>query len=185
MADDQPMWGNNRAVATTHGSAIVAVDLGENFTVKGHHISMIKDCQFDGRARADQHKHITEFIGICGMIRYGNTNVDIIKLKLFPSSLSGDANVLFNELSPGIITTLEQMRQAFVSRFFPPAMFDRLMGEMLGLKDFLVLLKLLLLVTKLLLLVMFSAADEELKKIFYVVSTASTKVTTASVSYYC
>ncbi|GKE14147.1 hypothetical protein Tco_1421724 [Tanacetum coccineum] len=50
MADDQPMWGNNRAVAPTPGAAIVAVDLGDNFTVKGHHLSMIKDRQFDGRS---------------------------------------------------------------------------------------------------------------------------------------
>ncbi|GJY70975.1 hypothetical protein Tco_0474678 [Tanacetum coccineum] len=35
MADDQPMWGNNRAVAPTLGAAIVAVDLGDNFTIKG------------------------------------------------------------------------------------------------------------------------------------------------------
>ncbi|GJT36823.1 hypothetical protein Tco_0936688 [Tanacetum coccineum] len=49
MADDRPMWGNNRAIATTPGSAIVAVDLGYNFIVKGHHLSMIKDRQFDGR----------------------------------------------------------------------------------------------------------------------------------------
>ncbi|GJW80310.1 reverse transcriptase domain-containing protein [Tanacetum coccineum] len=51
MADDQPMWGNNQAVAPTPGAAIVVVDLGDNFTVKGHHLSMIKDRQFDGRAR--------------------------------------------------------------------------------------------------------------------------------------
>ncbi|GJS75776.1 reverse transcriptase domain-containing protein [Tanacetum coccineum] len=126
------MWGNNRAIATIPGSAIVAVDLGENFTVKGHHLSMIKDHQFDGRARADPHKHIVEFIKVCGMFRYGNTNVDAIKLKLFPSSLSRDAKVWFNELSPGVITTWEQMRQAFISRFFPPVMFDRLMGEIRG-----------------------------------------------------
>ncbi|GJY97606.1 reverse transcriptase domain-containing protein [Tanacetum coccineum] len=56
MADDQPMWGNNRAVAPTPGAAIVAVDLGDNFTVKGHHLSMIKDRQFDERLRADPHK---------------------------------------------------------------------------------------------------------------------------------
>ncbi|GJU23845.1 hypothetical protein Tco_1157187 [Tanacetum coccineum] len=43
MADDQPMWGKNRAVAPTPEAAIVAVDLGDNFTVKGHHLSMIKD----------------------------------------------------------------------------------------------------------------------------------------------
>ncbi|GKB04766.1 hypothetical protein Tco_0832961 [Tanacetum coccineum] len=49
MADDQPMWGNNRALTTTLRSAIIAVDLGEHFTIKGHHLSMIKHCQFDGR----------------------------------------------------------------------------------------------------------------------------------------
>ncbi|GKD20503.1 reverse transcriptase domain-containing protein [Tanacetum coccineum] len=63
------------------------------------------------------------------MLRYVNTNADAIKLKLFPSSLAGEAKIWFNELSSGVITTWEEMRQAFVSRFFPPAMFDRLMGE--------------------------------------------------------
>nr|GEU99640.1 reverse transcriptase domain-containing protein [Tanacetum cinerariifolium] len=91
MADDQPMWGNNRAVALALGATIVAVDLGYNFTVKGHHPSMIKDRQFNGRARADPHKHIAEFVKICGIFRYGTTNADAIKLKLFPSSLAGDA----------------------------------------------------------------------------------------------
>ncbi|GKA45213.1 reverse transcriptase domain-containing protein, partial [Tanacetum coccineum] len=90
---------------------------------------MIKDRQFEGRARADPHKHIAKFIKICGMFQYGNTNVDSIKLKPFPSSLSGEAKVWYNELSPGVITTWEEMRKAFLSRFFPPAMFDRLMGE--------------------------------------------------------
>ncbi|GJS26928.1 hypothetical protein Tco_0487548 [Tanacetum coccineum] len=34
MAEDQPMQGNNRAVAPTPGAAVIAVDLGDNFTVK-------------------------------------------------------------------------------------------------------------------------------------------------------
>ncbi|GJR17518.1 hypothetical protein Tco_0966045 [Tanacetum coccineum] len=114
MADDQPMWGNNRAVAPTLGAAIVAVDLGYNFTVKGHHLSMIKDRQFDGCSRADPHKHIAEFVEVCGMFRYGNTNTDVIKLKLFPSSLTGEAKIWFNELSPSVITTWEEVRQAFL-----------------------------------------------------------------------
>ncbi|GJS50630.1 reverse transcriptase domain-containing protein [Tanacetum coccineum] len=129
MADDQPMWGNNRAVAPTLGAAIVAVDLRDNFIVKGYHFSMIKDRQFDGRSRDDPHKHIVEFIKVCGMFRYGNTNADAIKLKLFPSSLAGEAKIWFNELRPGVITTWEEIKQAFVSRFFSPAMFDRLIGE--------------------------------------------------------
>ncbi|GJW71527.1 hypothetical protein Tco_0128444 [Tanacetum coccineum] len=113
MADDQPMWGNNRAVAPTPGAAIVVVNLGDNFTVKGHHCSMIKDRKFNGLGRADPHKHIAEFVEICKMFRYGTTNANTIKLKLFSSSLAGDAKIWFNELSPGIIATWEQMRQAF------------------------------------------------------------------------
>ncbi|GJS42686.1 hypothetical protein Tco_0567729 [Tanacetum coccineum] len=107
MADDQPMWGNNQAVAPTPGAAIITVDLGDNFIVKGHHLSMIKDRQFDRRSRADPHKHIAEFIEVCEMFRYGNTNVDAIKLKLFPSSLSGEAKIWFNELCPGRGTIIQ------------------------------------------------------------------------------
>ncbi|GJW57429.1 reverse transcriptase domain-containing protein [Tanacetum coccineum] len=108
MADDQPMWGNNRAVAPTPGAAIVAVDLGDNFTVKGHHLSMIKDRQIrrtiTGRS-AQAHHRIYR---------------------------TGEAKIWFNELSLGVITTWEEMRQAFVSRFFQPVMFDRLIGEIRG-----------------------------------------------------
>ncbi|GJR07308.1 hypothetical protein Tco_0530292 [Tanacetum coccineum] len=43
MADDQPMWGNNRAVAPAPGVAIIAVDLGENFTVKGSNDSKLME----------------------------------------------------------------------------------------------------------------------------------------------
>ncbi|GJX20261.1 hypothetical protein Tco_0222938, partial [Tanacetum coccineum] len=48
------------------------------------------------------------------MFRYGNTNADAIKLKLFPSSLAGESKIWFNELSPGVITTWEEMRQDFI-----------------------------------------------------------------------
>ncbi|GJS00752.1 hypothetical protein Tco_0317260 [Tanacetum coccineum] len=58
--------GNNQAVASTLAFAIVPIEFGDNFNVKGHHLSMIKDRQFNGRARADLHKHIAEFIEICG-----------------------------------------------------------------------------------------------------------------------
>ncbi|GKC56692.1 reverse transcriptase domain-containing protein [Tanacetum coccineum] len=34
MADDQPMWGNNRAVAPTPEATIIALDLGDNFIMK-------------------------------------------------------------------------------------------------------------------------------------------------------
>ncbi|GJV32306.1 hypothetical protein Tco_1392706 [Tanacetum coccineum] len=120
MADNQPMWGNNRVVAPTPRAAIIADDLEDNFTIKGNHLSMIKDRQFDRRAPADPYKHIAEFIEICEMFRYGNTNADAIKIKIFPPSLAGDAKVWFNELSSGVITTWEEMRKAFSGKTYDP-----------------------------------------------------------------
>nr|GEV25918.1 reverse transcriptase domain-containing protein [Tanacetum cinerariifolium] len=64
------MWGNNRAIVTTPRSAIIAVDLGDNFTIKGHRLLTIKDRQFDGRARADPDMHIAEFVKISEMFRF-------------------------------------------------------------------------------------------------------------------
>ena len=60
---------------------------------------MIKDSQFDGRVKSEPHKRITDFLEICDMFRYGNTNANAIRLKLFPSSLTGEAKIWYNELS--------------------------------------------------------------------------------------
>ncbi|GJQ91769.1 zinc finger, CCHC-type containing protein [Tanacetum coccineum] len=127
MANDQPMWGNNQAVAPTPGAAIVAVDLGDNFTVKGHHLSMIKDRQFDRRSRANPHKHFSEFVEICGMFCYGNTNADAIKLKLFPSSLAGEAKIS-EENSP----LLEKI-EALTTRI--DLQFKEIKGDMKEMRD--------------------------------------------------
>nr|GEV93189.1 reverse transcriptase domain-containing protein [Tanacetum cinerariifolium] len=121
MADDQPIWGNNQAVAPTPGAAIVAVDLGDNFTVKGHHLSMIKDRQFDGRSRADPHMHIAEFVKVCGMFCYGDTNVDAIKLKLFPSSLAGEAKIWTMNHNPNLLSRTRRTNPSYLrhQRNFP------------------------------------------------------------------
>ncbi|GJW92282.1 reverse transcriptase domain-containing protein [Tanacetum coccineum] len=114
MPDDQPMWGNNRAVAPTPEAAIIVVDLEENFTVKGHHLSMIKDRQLFLQQGGSNRPHHGSPHAANATQDEMNTNVDTIKLKLFPSSLTGDAKVWFNELSPSVFTTWEEMRQAFM-----------------------------------------------------------------------
>nr|GEW89525.1 reverse transcriptase domain-containing protein [Tanacetum cinerariifolium] len=50
------MWGNNQAIAPNLGATIIAVDFGDNFTVKGHHLLMIKYRELDERVQADPHK---------------------------------------------------------------------------------------------------------------------------------
>ncbi|GKA27213.1 reverse transcriptase domain-containing protein [Tanacetum coccineum] len=48
---------------------------------------------------------------------------------MFPLSLTGEAKTWLDELNEGTIKTWDELFTAFISRFFPPALFDRLLGE--------------------------------------------------------
>ncbi|GJT95176.1 reverse transcriptase domain-containing protein [Tanacetum coccineum] len=77
--------------------------------------------------KADPYNHIREFLAICNMFRYGETYSEAIKLLIFPFSLCNEAKTWFNELNEESITSWEQMRRAFINRFFPPSLFNCLL----------------------------------------------------------
>ncbi|GKC70378.1 reverse transcriptase domain-containing protein [Tanacetum coccineum] len=94
--DDELMWAADRVVALTPGSAITILETANEFAIKGNHLSLVKGNQFDGRTKTDPHKHINEFLRICDMFKYKDTENEVVRLMI---------------------------------RFFPPALFDRLLGE--------------------------------------------------------
>ncbi|GJS41842.1 reverse transcriptase domain-containing protein [Tanacetum coccineum] len=127
--DDEPMWAADRVVAPTPGSAITIPETANEFAIKGNHLTLIKGNQFDGRTKTDPHKHIHEFLRICDMFKYRDTENEVVRLMMFPLSLTGEAKTWLDELNEGTIKTWDELRTAFISRFFPPALFDRLLGE--------------------------------------------------------
>ncbi|GJY30633.1 reverse transcriptase domain-containing protein [Tanacetum coccineum] len=48
---------------------------------------------------------------------------------MFPLSLTGEAKTWLDELNEGTIEIWDELRTAFISRFFPPSIFDRLLEE--------------------------------------------------------
>ncbi|GJV75845.1 reverse transcriptase domain-containing protein [Tanacetum coccineum] len=90
---------------------------------------MIRENKFDGYLRADPHDHIREFLAICNMFRYGKTQSEAVKLMIFPLSLCDEAKLWFNKLNEESITSWEQMRKAFINKFFSPSLFNRLLLE--------------------------------------------------------
>ncbi|GJV02559.1 reverse transcriptase domain-containing protein [Tanacetum coccineum] len=90
---------------------------------------MIWENKFDGIQRADLHDHIREFLAICDMFKYGETQSEAVKLLIFPFSLCDKAKTWFNELNEESITSWEQMRKSFINRFFPPSLFNHLLLE--------------------------------------------------------
>ncbi|GJW08156.1 reverse transcriptase domain-containing protein [Tanacetum coccineum] len=90
---------------------------------------MIREIQFDGRIRSDPHRHIADFLEISNLFQYGENQEESVMLRTFPFSLSGEAKTWLNELDEGTITTWNEMREAFVSRYFSPAKFKRLLNK--------------------------------------------------------
>ncbi|GJZ64137.1 reverse transcriptase domain-containing protein [Tanacetum coccineum] len=123
------MWESAKTVAPTTNSAIIQLDVDDNFVIDSTHLNMIRESKFDGYLRADPHDHIREFLAICNMFRYGETQSEAVKLLIFLFSLCDKAKTWFNELNEESITSWEQMRKAFINKFFPPSLLNRLLLE--------------------------------------------------------
>ncbi|GKC09421.1 hypothetical protein Tco_1001031 [Tanacetum coccineum] len=109
------MWAANHVVAPTPGSAITIPETDNEFAIKGNHLTLVKGNQFDGRTKTDPHKHIHEFLGICDMFKYRDTENEAVRLMMFPLSLTGEAKTWLDELNEGTIKTWDELRSAFIS----------------------------------------------------------------------
>ncbi|GJW04491.1 putative ribonuclease H-like domain-containing protein [Tanacetum coccineum] len=56
-------------------------------------------------------------------------NIKVVRLMMFPLSLTGEAKTWLDELNEGTIKTWDELSTAFISQFFPPTLFNRLFGE--------------------------------------------------------
>ncbi|GKE19957.1 reverse transcriptase domain-containing protein [Tanacetum coccineum] len=127
--DDEPIWAADHVVAPNPGSTITIPKTANEIAIKGNHLTFVKGNQFDGRTKTDPHKHIHELLGIYDMFKYRDTENEVIRLMMFPLSLTREAKTWLNKLNEGTIETWDELRTAFISRFFPPALFYRLLGE--------------------------------------------------------
>ncbi|GKA74543.1 reverse transcriptase domain-containing protein [Tanacetum coccineum] len=58
-----------------------------------------------------------------------DTENEVVCLMMFPLSLTREAKTWLDEFNKGTIETWDELRTAFISRLFPPALFNRLLGE--------------------------------------------------------
>ncbi|GKF70344.1 reverse transcriptase domain-containing protein [Tanacetum coccineum] len=123
LMDDEPMCATDHVVAPTPGSAITIPKTVNEFAIKGNHLTLVKGNQFDGRTKTDPHKHIHEFLEICDMFKYKDTENEAVRLMMFPLSFTGEAKTWLDELNEGTIKTWDELRTTFISRLFPLALF--------------------------------------------------------------
>ncbi|GJW50147.1 putative ribonuclease H-like domain-containing protein, partial [Tanacetum coccineum] len=128
--DDEPMWAADHVVAPTPGSAITIPETANEFAIKGNHLTLVKGNQFDGRTKTILINTFTNSWNLryVQIQRYLENEV-VSPNDVPPIPLLGKQKTWLDELNEGTIETWDELRTAFISRFFPPALFDRLLGE--------------------------------------------------------
>ncbi|PHT51794.1 Cytochrome c oxidase subunit 3 [Capsicum baccatum] len=77
----------------------------------------------------DPNMHLINFISTCKSFDNPGVGQNAIRLRLFPLSLSGEATLWLNGLTPDSITNWRQLKDTFLERFFPPSKRAQLRDE--------------------------------------------------------
>ncbi|KAJ9560882.1 hypothetical protein OSB04_006042 [Centaurea solstitialis] len=131
MADDQPMWNKRSGVQFTPRSAIKKTD-GKMVEINKGLIKMINTISFDGEPSGNPYQHLEAFEDICDLV---NTKEDEVKLRVFPFTLINKAKDWFKKLLPGSITTWDDLKSAFLSRYFPISKANKIRAEIQNFKQ--------------------------------------------------
>ena len=92
-----------------------------NFELKPALITMVQQHQFT-RLSEDPNEHLGRFLRMANTVKLNGVNPDIIKLQLFPFSLRDIAARWFESLPYESVDNWEELVEAFMERFFPPAL---------------------------------------------------------------
>ena len=104
------------------------------FELKPALITMVQQHQFTGHPFEDPNEHMGRFMGIANTIKLNGVRPEVIKLQFFPFSLRDVAATWFESLPVGSVNTLEELVEAYMGRFFPPALTFERRGEIIVFK---------------------------------------------------
>ena len=83
--------------------------------------AITNSCQFHGRDDEDAPAHINRITCLCSTFSIEGVNLDARYLQVFPFSLAGRAAVWFDSQPAGTFRTWAGLRDAFLTKYFPPA----------------------------------------------------------------
>ena len=95
-------------------------------------LNLVMKDQFSGLHSEDVASHLNNFIDLCDMQKFVDN--DIVKLKLFPFSLRDRAKTWFSSLPKNSIDSWNKCKDAFISKYFPPAKIISLRNDIMNFK---------------------------------------------------
>ena len=102
-----------------------------NFELKPALITMVQQHQFTGHPTEDPNEPLGRFLTMANIVKLNGVRPEVIKLHLFPFSLRDTTATWYEYLPYGSVDTWEELVEAYLGRFFPPALTSERMREII------------------------------------------------------
>ena len=96
---------------------------------------MVQQHQFTGHPIEDPNEHLGRFLRMANTVKLNGVNPDIIMLQLFPFSLRDVTTSWFESMPYGSVDIWEELVEAFMERFFLPALTSERRREIIAFKQ--------------------------------------------------
>ncbi|GKC26809.1 hypothetical protein Tco_1034103, partial [Tanacetum coccineum] len=114
-----------------YGSGVARPKIEEKvcFELKGQFLKELRSNTFSGSDHEDANEHIKKVLEIVDLFHIPNITIDQVMLRAFPMSLIGAVSRWVRNKPTGSITTWEDLKAKFLSKYCPPARIAKKMEE--------------------------------------------------------
>nr|GEV66642.1 hypothetical protein [Tanacetum cinerariifolium] len=111
------------------GIARPKIDDKDHCELKGQFIKELRDNTFSSSDHEDVNEGIEKILKIVDLFHIPNITQDHLMLRAFPMSLTGAASHWLRDKPSSSIPTLEDLKEKFLSIYYPPARTTKKMEE--------------------------------------------------------
>ncbi|GJY50375.1 hypothetical protein Tco_0441222 [Tanacetum coccineum] len=129
MAETMEQYMSKTRADYRSGVARPKIKENDNFKLKGQFIKELRTNTFSGSDHEDANEHIEKVLEIVDLFHIPNITIDQVMLRAFPMSLTGAVSRWLRNKPSGSITTWEDLKTKFLSKYCPPARTAKKMEE--------------------------------------------------------
>ncbi|GJV24741.1 retrovirus-related pol polyprotein from transposon TNT 1-94 [Tanacetum coccineum] len=118
-------------IRADYGSGVARpkIEDKDNFKLNGQFLDELRTITFSGSDHEDANEHIEKVLKIVDLFHIPNITIDQVMLRAFPMSLTGAVSRWLRNKPTGSITTWEDLKTKFLSKYCPPARTAKKMEE--------------------------------------------------------
>ena len=122
---------NNDFISTP----IAPTTSAKSYEINAALLNLVMKEQFSSSPNEDVASHLNTFVELCDMQKKKDVDNDIVKLKLSPFSLRDRAKTWLSFLPKNSIYSWDKCKDAFISKYFPPAKIISLRNDSMNFKQ--------------------------------------------------